>query len=36
MTVGPFAPGVTVSFRTRVSHSNTGYITSPVVAAVVQ
>ena len=34
MTVGPFAAGVTVSFRTLVSNSNPGFVTSPVVAAV--
>jgi len=35
MTVGPFDPGVTVTFRTRVSNSNPGFVTSPHVAVTV-
>ena len=35
MTVGPFDPGITVSFRTRVANSNPGFVTSPVVTVVV-
>jgi len=35
MTVGPFDPGVTVTFRTRVSNSHPGVVTSPPVAVVV-
>jgi hypothetical protein len=31
LTVGPFTAGVTVAFRTRVSNSNPGFVTSPVV-----
>ena len=34
MTVGPFAAGASVSFRTRVSNSNPGVVTSPVVGAI--
>ena len=34
MTVGPFAAGASVSFRTRVSNSNPGVVTSPAVAAI--
>ena len=34
MTVGPFTAGVTVSFRTVVSNSNPGFVTSPVVSAI--
>ena len=34
MTVGPFAAGVTVSFQTRVSNSNPGFVTSSVVAVI--
>lgn len=36
MIVGPFTPGITVSFRTRVSNSNPGFVTSDVVSVVVQ
>lgn len=36
MTVGPFDPGITVSFRTRVANSNPGFVTSPVVTVVVR
>ena len=35
LTVGPFTPGVTVNFRTRVSNSNPGFVTSNVVSVVV-
>ncbi len=35
MTVGPFDPGSTVSFRTRVANSNPGFVTSPVVTVVI-
>ena len=35
MTVGPFDPGSTVSFRTRVANSNPGFVTSPVVTVIV-
>ena len=34
MTVGPFAAGASISFRTRVSNSNPGVVTSPAVAAI--
>lgn len=34
MTVGPFAAGASVSFRTRVSNSNPGFVTSPVVSVI--
>lgn len=36
MIVGPFTAGITVSFRTRVSNSNPGFVTSAVVSVVVQ
>lgn len=35
MTVGPFAPGTAVSFRTRVANSNPGTVQSPVLAVIV-
>lgn len=35
LTVGLFTPGVTVNFRTRVSNSNPGFVTSNVVSVVV-
>jgi len=34
LTVGPFAAGASVSFRTRVSNSNPGFVTSPVVSVI--
>jgi len=34
MTVGPFTAGASVSFRTRVSNSNPGFVTSPVVSVI--
>jgi hypothetical protein len=34
LTVGPFTAGVSVSFRIRVSNSNPGFVTSPVVAVI--
>lgn len=34
LTVGPFAAGAIVSFRTRVSNSNPGFVTSPVVSVI--
>ncbi|MEP7366474.1 MAG: hypothetical protein ABI972_24720 [Acidobacteriota bacterium] len=35
MIAGPFTPGASVSFRTRVANSNPGTVTSPVKTAVV-
>ncbi len=35
VTVGPFDPGATIQFRTRVANSNPGFVTSPVVTVVV-
>lgn len=34
VTVGPFTAGITVNFRTRVSNSNPGFVTSDVVSVV--
>lgn len=36
LTVGPFTPGATISFRTRVANSNPGVVTSPAVVVVIQ
>ncbi len=35
ITVGPFTPGITVAFRTRVSNSHPGFVTSDVVTVVI-
>ena len=35
ITVGPFDPGSTVQFRTRVANSNPGFVTSPVVTVAI-
>jgi len=35
LTVGPFTVGITVNLRTRVSNSNPGFVTSPVVSVVI-
>ena len=35
ITVGPFDPGATIQFRTRVANSNPGFVVSPVMTVVV-